>query len=267
MGTSPARSTTVPGSGGTDADQGRRAVPGDRAGRAVRLARVAGPPPVEDQPVAEQGPLGARDQRRDVLLDLDRVLLGGPAEPAGEPAHVGVHRDAGDAERVAEHDVRRLAADAGQRHQVLQPGRHLAVEPLDQRPSEALQRAGLGAEEPGGSDEVLELGRVGARVARGVRVAGEQRRRDLVDPHVGGLRGQHRRHQQLERGAEVELAPRVRPPHGERAVDPARAADQGDRRPGRGRRRLGGPGGTHAARVDPPGGQRLLWASDRDLIT
>ena len=46
----------------------------------------------------------------DLLLDLDRVILGGPAEPARQPGEMGVHRDPGHAEGVAEHDVRRLAA-------------------------------------------------------------------------------------------------------------------------------------------------------------
>ncbi len=41
----------------------------------------------------------------------------------------------------------------------------------------------------------------------GVRVAGEQHRSDHVDPHVGGLGGQDRGREELERVLEVELAP------------------------------------------------------------
>ena len=73
---------------------------------------------VEDQPVAEHRPVPLREQRADLVLDLDRVVLGGPAEAAGQPAEVGVDGDAGDAEGVAQHHVGGLAADAGQRDQV-----------------------------------------------------------------------------------------------------------------------------------------------------
>ena len=73
----------------------------------------------------------------DLVLDLDRVLLLGPAEAAREAAEVRVDGDAGDVEGVAEHDVRRLAADPGQRHEVLQTRRHLAVEALDERDARA----------------------------------------------------------------------------------------------------------------------------------
>ena len=51
---------------------------------------------------------------------------------------------------------------------------------------------------------------VAAASARGVGVAGEQRRRDLVHPLVGALRGQDGRDQQLERVAVVELGVGVR---------------------------------------------------------
>ncbi len=58
------------------------------------------------------------NERPDLLLDLVRVVLAGPAEPAGQPREMRVHRDAGYPERVAEHHVGRLAAHAGQRDQV-----------------------------------------------------------------------------------------------------------------------------------------------------
>ena len=108
------------------------------------------------------------EQRADLVLDLDRVGLVGPAEAAGQPAEVGVDGDAGDAEAVAEHDVGGLAADAGQRHQVVEPRRHLPVVPLDEGGAQLEQRVGLGAEEAERADDLLEL------LARG---AGHRRRR------------------------------------------------------------------------------------------
>ena len=91
------------------------------------------------------------------VLDLDRVGLVGPAEPAGQPAEVGVDGDAGDAEGVAEHHVGGLAAHAGQRDQVLEAGRHLAVVPLDERLAQLEQRLGLGPEEAERADDLLEV--------------------------------------------------------------------------------------------------------------
>ena len=92
-----------------------------RAARlAARLARVAHPPAVQDQPVAERGPLRLRDQLHQGELDLHRVVVLGQAEPAREPADVRVDRDARRVEGVAEDDVRGLAADAGQRDEIVE---------------------------------------------------------------------------------------------------------------------------------------------------
>src|SRR5690606_27489490 len=115
------------------ADTERRAPARDAARTARRLAREAHAAPVEDQPVREHPPLRLLDQTPDHLLDLDRVLPRGPAETAPGAAEVRVHGQPRHAERVPEHDVRRLAAHPGQRHEVLEPRRHLAVEPLDER--------------------------------------------------------------------------------------------------------------------------------------
>jgi hypothetical protein len=145
---------------------------------------------------------------------------------------VDVDGDAGHAEGIAEHDVGRLPPEPGQGHQVLEPGRHLAAEPLGQLLAQAHQRAGLGPVVAGGVDQVLELGPVRPRVGRGIGVAGEQRRGDLVDLLVGGLGREDGRHGQLERRAEVELHPRV-------GVQLAELAADATRPPGPGQRRLG----------------------------
>ena len=73
---------------------------------------------------------------------------------------------------------------------------------------------------PVGRISVLELGPVRRRVVGGGAVAGEQRRRDLVHPLVGALRGQDRRDDQLERVGEVELAVRVGVQRRRAPVDP-----------------------------------------------
>ena len=71
----------------------------------------------------------------------------------------------GHPERVAEHDVRRLAADPGQRHQVLQPAGHLAAVALAQRlgPARSATSSCSGRSRSTGSAP-----RARARSARGV---------------------------------------------------------------------------------------------------
>src|SRR5690349_15159047 len=94
---------------------------------------MADPPAVPDHPLGQIGPLLARDERGHHCLDLHRVGLRGPAEPPGQAPEMGIHRDTGDAEGVAEHHVRRLATHPRQRDQVLQASRDLAAVPLAER--------------------------------------------------------------------------------------------------------------------------------------
>ena len=81
----------------------------------------------------------------------------GEAEQPGQPGHVGVDRQAGQAEADAADHVRGLAAHARQRDQVVDGGRHLAAETLVKGPAEADQALGLGPEEPRRVDERLQL--------------------------------------------------------------------------------------------------------------
>ena len=108
----------------------------DRARPTGRVASVAAAPAVPDEVMAEHGPVPLLEQRADLELDLIGFRRRRPAEAVGQPVEVGVHGDAGHVEGVAEHDVRGLATHAGQRDQVAQPARHLAVEVLDQSRAE-----------------------------------------------------------------------------------------------------------------------------------
>ncbi len=77
---------------------------------------------------------------------------------------MGVDGDARDVEGVAEDHVGRLAADAGQRHQLAERVRQHAVVLLDDGGAEPDERVGLVPEEPGAVDHLLQLGAVGLRV-------------------------------------------------------------------------------------------------------
>src|SRR4051812_6379805 len=121
----------APWVGLADAIAGTPAGHGTRATR--RLLGVARATSMEDDDVAEHRPVLAHEEPPDLVLDLDGVLLLRPPEAAHEPAEVRVDGDARNVEGVPEHDVRRLATHTGQRDEVLQPRRHLAVEVLEER--------------------------------------------------------------------------------------------------------------------------------------
>ena len=107
------------------------------------------------------------------------------------------------------HHVRRLARHAGEPHQLLDRARHLAPELLQQRRHRPAQRARLLPEEARGVDVALELlGRHGQVVLR-PPVLAKQPLRHAVDVHVGRLRREHHRHEQLERVAEAQRDLRV----------------------------------------------------------
>jgi hypothetical protein len=67
-------------------------------------------------------------QVHQVELNFYRVLLAREPQALGDPAYMGVHHQARDAEGVAQDDVGRLAADTRLCYQVIQGSRHLPGE-------------------------------------------------------------------------------------------------------------------------------------------
>ena len=102
-------------------------------------------------------------QGHQVELNLYRVLLAREPQALGDPADVGVHHDARDAEGVAQDDVGRLAADPRQFYQVIQGSRHLAAELRHQGLADGLEALGLLMVKAGGVDGLLQVRKVGAR--------------------------------------------------------------------------------------------------------
>src|SRR5205823_13132574 len=113
------------------------------------------PAAMQDQPQAEAGPFGSRDQLRHVGFDLDRVRAPGQAQPPREPGDMGVDGKPGNAEGHAQHHIGGLPADPGQSDQVLHPRRHLTPEPLDQGGTAGNDRLRLDVEKSGRLDEGL----------------------------------------------------------------------------------------------------------------
>ena len=84
-----------------------------------------------------------RQRRAQLLLRPYRIVALGDADAVGDAEHVAIDRQPRHAERMAEHDVRGLAADAGQRGQRVHVGRHLAAVLLDERLRHADERLRL----------------------------------------------------------------------------------------------------------------------------
>ncbi len=155
---------------------------------------------VQDQRIGRARPSFRRQQRAQLRLDGHGIVRTNQTDPVGDAQHVAIDRQAGHAERVAEHDVGGLASDAGQLRRV-RPSRPAPRRHGVRRARAPCRRSAprLHPEEAGGAESAARALRVGARQRRGVRIAREQRRRDLVHARVGALRGQDRRDEQLER--------------------------------------------------------------------
>ena len=90
--------------------------------------RPADAPAVQDQRVGGARPASRAAARRTAAASTTIGIVGlGDADAVRHAQHVAIDRQPGHAERVAEHDVRRLAADARQRGQRVHVGRHLAA--------------------------------------------------------------------------------------------------------------------------------------------
>jgi hypothetical protein len=158
---------------------------------------------VEDEQIGRAGPPFGRDQRAQPGFHLHRIVDMHEAQAIGDAQDVPIHGQARDAERVPEHHIGGLAADAREFCQGVHVGRHLSAMPLDEPTCHAHQRPGLLPEEPRRLDGRFELREVcaGQRVRVGIPL--EQRWGDDVDPAIRGLRLEDSRDQQLERVAEV----------------------------------------------------------------
>jgi hypothetical protein len=96
-------------------DGARRADVIEHADFALGVSRLADTPAVKYEKVREERPILSWEQRHQVLLDLDRISLPREAEPVADSRDVGVDDDTFVfMERVVEHDVGGLAADAGE---------------------------------------------------------------------------------------------------------------------------------------------------------
>lgn len=136
-------------------------------------------------------------------------MLGQP-ESLAQASDVRVDHHTGvDPVGIAEDDIGRFSSDAGQDSQGIEIGRNF--------PPVFFGQSGRGGADvfcfvpvkPRRADEILQIGRVGPGHASRIGVFFEQRGRDHVHTHVGALRGENCRDEELERTVMNEFAVRV----------------------------------------------------------
>jgi hypothetical protein len=107
---------------------------------------------------------------------------------------------------VPQHDVGRLSSDPRQNSERFHFGWDLSGMILHERLGHADEALGLVSKEPGRPDQFFHLSRVCLRQVMRRWKAAEERRSHQIDSDIGALRGENRRHQQLEWGAIREFA-------------------------------------------------------------
>jgi len=123
----------------------------------VGLSSQADAPAVVLHQMTEAHPLFLGNDGGQVGFDFVRVGLLGEAETLGEAHDVGVDTDGLPAERVAEHDVGRFSADAGQADEICEVVRDLPGESRDQLAAAVLDRLRLIAVEIDFADGPLQI--------------------------------------------------------------------------------------------------------------
>ena len=162
-----------------------------------------------DEPVAEEGPLGAGDELHEVALDFLGRGFFRQAEALGEPGDVGVHDDADvQAKGVAEDDVGGFAPDSSERGEGVHGARDFAAVALNEGGAAGADVFRFGAEEAGRFDEILKLFGGQHGVVGGGAAGAEEGGRGEVHALVGALRGEDGGDEKLERRGVIQLAVR-----------------------------------------------------------
>ena len=155
---------------------------------------------------------GLGDDLLKFRFDFVDRLAGRKAGAVADPKDVGVNREGLLAKGRVENDVRGLAADPGQRLQLLARARHFAAMPVDQPLAECDDVPRLGVEQADRLDRVAQ--RAFAEIHHLLRFldARKQRTASDIDARVGRLRRKHHRDEQLVRvfGLQLGRGRRVR---------------------------------------------------------
>jgi hypothetical protein len=165
---------------------------------------------VKNLHVGRERPHLLRQGGAKLLLDFHGVVAFCDADPIGDAQHMAVDGKARHPQRMAEHDVRRFSADAGQLRQQLHVRGHFTTVVSDEALRGSDECFPFLIEKSRRPDEWFEIGRRRVGECTRIGVLLEERGRHHVHAHVGRLRGEDGRHQQLERVPIMQLRIGVR---------------------------------------------------------
>jgi hypothetical protein len=140
---------------------------------------------VKDLHVRCERPHLLRQLRAQLFFDLHRIVAFGDADAVRDTQHVTVDRKTRNAERMAQDDVRRLAAHARELREQVHVSGDVAAMLGHELLRHTDQRLGLLTEEAGRQDLRLELAGGRLRQRTRVGVAFEECRRDDIHARVG----------------------------------------------------------------------------------
>jgi hypothetical protein len=158
------------------------------------------------QQLVGQPPPFGRQERLKIRFHRVRLRRAAEAEPARQPADVGVDRKGGLSSREMQRDhARGLRPDARERTQRVARSRDRSPMVSQQRAGCRDDRASLGSEEAARLDQLRDLRGSGPGIGLQGREPREERGGDQVDPAVGTLRREDHRNQELQIAPVVEL--------------------------------------------------------------
>ncbi len=169
----------------------------DRAARAQRAPRLADIAAMQDQPVVRILAEFIRHGFHQPVLHCAHRAAGREPGAIRDAEDMRVHRDGRLAECGVEHDIRRLAPDAGQRFQGGTLARNLAAVALEEHARRGDHVLRLHAPEADGADVAGEPALAKREHPGGRTGDAEQRAGREVDAAIGRLSRQDDRHQKL----------------------------------------------------------------------
>lgn len=170
---------------------------------------MAHPPAMKDKAMTEWRPLRLGNQDHQIAFDLFGDLMLSQAQPATEPAHVGINRDTGNVKGIAKNHVRRLPTNSRQFDKCIERIGYLAVVMLQQSLATGDDVPCLVTKETRGTNKRLQFALAYGRECGRIGKTCKERRGDEVDACIGTLGRQDSSDEKLEGRLVLQGAMRV----------------------------------------------------------
>jgi hypothetical protein len=145
----------------------------------------------------ELSPPFFRHPLHDFKFSLHRIASGDPSETGACPQNMGIDRDGWQTKCLVEDDIRRFPPDTSKLDQIIHLPGYLAAMALGDDLAAGANRFGFLAIESERIDDFLDIPLSRGRKCFSRRILAKQRRRNLIDPHVGTLGRENGGNEQL----------------------------------------------------------------------